>query len=140
MKNLIKMMKPGDLIIVGLLVILSFLPLAIFTYQSNATATGDELYVVISADGEVLHEMELKNDHTREVYTYESPDGHVNVVAREGQSVYMLEANCPDALCLQQGEIHEVGDTIVCLPHRVLVEIVSDRADVEDESEIDVIS
>lgn len=141
MKKFFKMVKPGDFIIVALLVILSFLPLAIFTYQNNASANGDHLYVVISADGEVVHEMELKNDHTRETYEFVDEHGHENTIVREGQKVYMADANCTDLLCVQQGEITEIGETIVCLPNRVLVEITSDGENPElNDEDIDIIS
>lgn len=137
MKNLMKMVKIGDIIIIALLVMLSFLPLAIFTYQ-NASANGDSMHVVVSADGEVVHEMELKNDHTREIYEFVDDHGHENTVVREGLIVYISDANCQDLLCVQQGQISEVGETLVCLPNRVLVEIVSDGVDVEDDNDVDI--
>ncbi|MEY8292399.1 NusG domain II-containing protein [Carnobacteriaceae bacterium 52-44] len=141
MKKLLKMVKPGDFIIVALLVLLSFVPLAIFTYQNNASANGDNLHVVISADGEVVHEMELKNDHTREIYEFVDDHGHENTIVREGQTVYMADANCTDLLCVQQGEITEAGETIVCLPNRVLVEITSDgESPQQNDDDIDIIS
>ena len=137
MKKLLKMTKPGDFIIVMLLIILSFLPLAIFTYQNKASADDENLRVVISADGEIVHEMELKNDHTREVYEYVDEHGHENTIVREGLTVYMADANCTDLLCVQQGEITQVGETIVCLPNRVPVEIAADNSD--SDSGIDII-
>lgn len=41
---------------------------------------------------------------------------------RDGE-VHMTEADCPDQLCIHQGSIHIQGETIVCLPNRVTVEI-----------------
>src|SRR5690625_2750127 len=140
MNKLLKKVKTGYFIIVALLVLLSFVPLAIFTYQNNASANGDNLHVVVSADGEVVHEMELKNDHTREVYEYVDDHGHENTVVREGQTVYMADANCTDFLCVQQGEITEVGETIVCLPNRVLVEIVSGEDEPVEDDGVDIVS
>ena len=137
MKNLMKMVKIGDIVIIALLVMLSFLPLAIFTYQ-NASANGDSMHVVVSADGEIVHEMELKNDHTREIYEFVDDHGHENTVVREGLIVYISDANCQDLLCVQQGQISEVGETLVCLPNRVLVEIVSDGVDIEDDNDVDI--
>ena len=131
------MVKIGDVIIIALLVLLSFLPLAIFTYQ-NASANGDSLHVVVSADGEVVHEMELKNDHTRETYEYLDDHGHANTIVREGLIVYISDASCKDLLCVQQGQISEVGETLVCLPNRVLVEITSGDVDTNDSDDIDI--
>ena len=100
MKNLMKMVKIGDIVIIALLVMLSFLPLAIFTYQ-NASANGDSMNVVVSADCEVVHEMEFKNYHTREIYEFVDDHGHENTVVREGLIVYISDANCQDFINLR---------------------------------------
>ena len=52
----------------------------------------------------------------------------------------MVEASCADQLCVRQGEIERIGETIVCLPHRLLVEVNSDKPDQQPDTEIDVIS
>src|SRR5699024_9043310 len=46
-KNLLKMMKPFDIIIIFLLVAVSFSPMAIFAVQ-NSQNEGDKIYAVIS--------------------------------------------------------------------------------------------
>ena len=46
----------------------------------------------------------------------------------------MKEANCPDKLCIHQGKISKNGETIVCLPHGLIVEIKSD-----DNPELDIV-
>lgn len=142
MKKLIKMMKTGDIIIIGLLVILSFLPLAYFSSQKESKDVNTESvdYLVVSVDGEELHRMELKDDYIRESYQYESEEGQINLIERDGKKAYMAYANCPDSLCVKQGEISEVGETIVCLPHRVLLEVVSENPSIENENEIDFFS
>lgn len=139
MKKVLKMMKPGDIVLLLFLVVLSFLPVIIFTYQ-NATAEVDYFTAVVSADGEIVHEFELMDDGENETYRYMDDQGHENIIVREGTKVYMIEASCPDQLCVRQGEISEIGETIVCLPHRLVVEITSDNPDMENDSEIDVIS
>ena len=35
----------------------------------------------------------------------------------------MIEADCPDKLCVHQKAIERTNETIVCLPHKVVVEI-----------------
>lgn len=139
MKRLLNMMKAGDIVLLVLLIVLSFLPVVIFSYNQS-TAGNDDFTAVISADGEVVHQIVLKDDGERETYVYEDSHGHTNTIVREGTKVYMTEASCPDQLCVRQGEITKVGETIVCLPHRLLVEIQSDNPDVEPNSEIDAIT
>ena len=139
MKKLLKMMKPGDIVLLMFLVVLSFLPVIIFSY-ANATSGVEFNTAVISVDGEELHRFELKDDGKREIYTYSDDHNHENIIVREGTIVYMIEASCPDQLCVRQGEVKRVGETIVCLPHRLLVEVNSDNPDADQDTEIDVIS
>lgn len=46
-----------------------------------------------------------------------------NVIKIKENSVYMEHANCPDEKCKKQGAISRVGDSIICLPNRVIVEV-----------------
>ena len=41
----------------------------------------------------------------------------------KNHEVYMIEATCPDKLCIKQGHIEKKGATIVCLPHHLVIEI-----------------
>ena len=139
MKKLLKMMKPGDIVLLLLLVVLSFLPVIIFSY-ANATSGVEYNTAIVSVDGQELHRFELKDDDELEYYTYSDDHGHENQIVREGTVVYMIDASCTDQLCVRQGEAARVGDTIVCLPHRLLVEVTSDSPNGEPDTGIDVIS
>jgi len=59
--------------------------------------------------------------------------GGVNVLRVEAEQVYMLEADCPGQFCVHQGPIRRAGQTIACLPHRVLVVLTGggERGDVD---------
>ena len=51
--------------------------------------------------------------------------GETNVCEiRDGQ-VRMIEADCPDQLCIRQGAFGADGGMIVCLPNRVVIEPAS---------------
>lgn len=52
----------------------------------------------------------------------DSKYGH-NKLVIENDSVRMLEADCPDQVCVHTGPISKPGQTIVCLPNRVVIEI-----------------
>ena len=47
----------------------------------------------------------------------------------------MIEADCPDQLCVHQKAISKDRETIVCLPNKVVVEVKS-----KTESEFDSIA
>ena len=137
MKKLLKMMKPGDIVLLLFLVVLSFLPVIIFSY-ANRSSNVEYNIALISVDGEVLHHFELKDDATREVYVYTDNRGHENTIVREGTVVTISEASCPDQLCVRQGDAYRVGDTLVCLPHRLLIEITSDNPEANSDLEVDI--
>lgn len=52
----------------------------------------------------------------------DSKYGHNSLIIENG-SVRMLEASCPDQVCVHTGAIDKPGQTIVCLPNRVVIEI-----------------
>lgn len=137
MKKLLKMMKPGDIVLLVFLVVLSFLPVIIFSY-ANRSSNVEYNIALISVDGEVLHHFELKDDAQQEVYVYTDGHGHENTIVREGTIVTISEASCPDQLCVRQGDAYRVGDTLVCLPHRLLVEVTSDNPETNENLEVDI--
>jgi len=87
-------------------------------------------FAEIIQHGEVIAILELAVDT---VYTVES-DGMLNVVQISAGSVKMLDANCPDKHCLHHVPVMYSGQTIVCLPNRVIIQVRS-----ADESAHDVI-
>lgn len=49
----------------------------------------------------------------------------------DGQA-FMEEADCPDHLCMKQGKISYQGETIVCLPNKVVVQVESEQESLYD--------
>ena len=37
----------------------------------------------------------------------------------------MAEADCPDRLCVRRGPVRYAGETIICLPHKLVVTVRS---------------
>lgn len=138
MMKYVKKIRRGDVIVILLLMIGSFLPLGIFSYN-NAQAGHANLQAVVVVDGETLKVFDLVDDGETESFHYKDEHGHENVIVRTGTSVEMSEANCNDQVCVRMNPINQPGRTILCLPHRVLVEVISDQP-VEDSDGIDVIS
>ena len=58
-----------------------------------------------------------------------------NLLVIEGGYASIVEANCPDKLCVRQKKIKYNGQTLVCLPNKTTVKIVSNS-----ESDTDFIS
>lgn len=66
-------------------------------------------------------------------YEIQTERGKNLLIIQDGKAD-VTEADCPDELCVKQKSIQKNGETIVCLPHRMVVEIVSDSG---EETEID---
>ncbi|MBO7196188.1 MAG: NusG domain II-containing protein [Clostridia bacterium] len=81
--------------------------------------------VVVSVDGKKVAEYSLNVDGT-----YYLNDG-TNVLVIEDGYAYMKEANCPGFQdCVEKGKISYVGQSITCLPNKVIVEIVGEGEEI----------
>lgn len=77
--------------------------------------------ITITVDGQLYGTYAL--NESREIPV--ELEGRVaNIIVIEGGSAYMKDADCPDKLCMHQGAISRNGQTIVCLPHKLVVEVV----------------
>ena len=61
------------------------------------------------------------------------PIGDTNICEIKNGQVKMIEADCPDHLCMKQKAIDSAGGTIVCLPNKVVIE-GEKAANAEDNS------
>ena len=68
-------------------------------------------------------------------YTITGVNGGTNLLVIEDGAARIEEASCPDGVCVHTGRIRRNGQSIVCLPNQVVVEIVSDT---ENSSGVDI--
>lgn len=47
-----------------------------------------------------------------------------NTLVIEDGKASVSDANCPDGICVQHRAISQVGETIVCLPHKLVIKII----------------
>ena len=92
----------------------------------------DGQFVRITIGGAVYGTYPLDEDQEISV---EADGEQINLVRIRSGSVSMEQATCPDELCVKQGSISKTGQTIVCLPHELVVEVYG-----TDEKEYDAIS
>lgn len=58
-----------------------------------------------------------------------------NIIIIKNNEIYMDKATCPDKTCIKQGHISQLGASIICLPHQVIVEII-DGEDGEQDGKV----
>lgn len=108
-----KRLKNDILLIAALLVLAGAALLCI-----RLTRTGGGT-VKVTVDGKVVAQLPLGQDCTRVIDT--GRGSNTLVISDGGASV--TQADCPDKVCVAQGTIRYDGETIVCLPHRLVVTI-----------------
>ena len=89
--------------------------------------------VKITVDGETYGVYSLWEDQEIEM----KETAGENCIRIENGKARMIAADCPDGYCMDQGEIQRPTETIVCLPHRVVVEVITQG---EAEDSVDVIA
>ena len=81
-------------------------------------------------DGKEVYKTSIKKD---QIYQIPEENG-TNVMQIKDGKVTMKEADCKDQICADHKAIEKSGETIVCLPHKVVIEI---RSEDGKEQELD---
>lgn len=118
------------ILIFSLLFAASVLVIAIINHMKPTDMTAE-----IISDGEVIERIDLSRVEESKNITVKSKDGGYNTVHIESGSVSVIDSDCPDLLCVKQGAIKNGVYPIICLPHKLVVKIVTDS----DDADIDAI-
>ena len=86
-------------------------------------------YVTVRIDGEVVASYDLSEDQEVEL------NGGTNTMRIEDGTVKMIQADCPDKLCMKQKAISKNRENIICLPNNIVLQIAN-----QDESELDAVT
>ena len=78
----------------------------------------------ISLDGALVKEIDLETVEAPFSFALEGADGWSNTIQVEPGRIRVREASCPDQICVEQGWISDGTVPIVCLPNRLIIEIV----------------
>ena len=126
-----RIIKKMDIVIIVLLLIISFTPHLIFFKTSQKSSKNN--YAIIKVDGKIHKKIDLSKVKKSEKVNLNLPNGKNNTLLIKNNNIEMKSANCNDALCVKQGNISKVGQTIICLPHKLIIEIKGDELDSKDD-------
>lgn len=113
-------MTRGDKVLVGLLVLASIFS---FWLVKEVNSRIDNRYISIQVNGEEVERMQFAHSDEPVYYELKTEYGR-NLIEADRDSVRVTEADCPDKLDVLQGEITRPGQVIVCLPNRMVIEII----------------
>ena len=118
--------QKNDLLFLGailLLVAIGILALLLFRTEGST--------VVVTVDGELWGEYSLEKDRSVEIRT---PNGYNLLIISNGYA-YVQTASCPDGICSSHRPIRYTGESIICLPNKVVVEVRSQ----ENQTQPDIV-
>lgn len=110
--------KRDFLLLTGLLLfgIVLWLLFRVFSQSGNTAA--------VTVDGAPIGRWSLAENREFRV----DGIGGSNLVQIANGAVNVIDADCPDRICVHHLPISHAGERIVCLPHRVIVSIESTEA------------
>ena len=112
-----KRLRRNDILfIAALLTVVAIVGICLYLFRSE----GDT--VSVSIGGEVVATYPLDIDRIEDIHT--DGGGHNRLVIKGGKA-YVEVASCPDGICAAHKPIHRRGESIVCLPNRVVITVVT---------------
>ena len=124
-----KQKRKNDIIlIVSFLTVILLSVLLLFLFRTE----GDS--VIVSVNGKVYGEYSLNTDTEVEI---KSGDGYNVLVIKDGEA-FVKSASCRDGICSSHRHIRYNGESIICLPNDVVIEIRSQDRDQPKQPDITV--
>ncbi len=120
-------MKKKDIILGSGIIAAALLMLLVL--QINRGEEGNRIQVIL--DGKIYGTYSLEKNQVIEI----EEGSFYNKIRVEDGKAYMEEANCPDGYCEEQGKISGRTQTIVCLPHKLVVEVLEADNDTKANEE-----
>lgn len=128
--------KKNDIILIAILLIITIA--LFFGYRFINSLGGAGGHILISVGGTEYSNLSLseegiylirENQSIRKLDSVSVPsditDKRYNIIEIKNKKVSMLLAGCPDLLCVHQKSIETNGEEIVCLPNKVIIEVVN---------------
>ncbi|MCR5509034.1 MAG: NusG domain II-containing protein [Lachnospiraceae bacterium] len=116
-----KSRRRNDIILILLFIIISVI-ISLFIHFRHE----DGMYACVYVDNVLTGRYPLNINETVRINGYL---GGTNVLSIEDGYARMTGASCPDGLCINQGAVNGTGQSIICLPNRVVVKITGQEDD-----------
>lgn len=117
MSKEMKLFRPADIILAVMLIAAG---IALSAFLSFGREEGSEVRIV--TDGKVYGTYPLDKDQTHKI----TRGTGVNIIRIKDGTAFVSSANCKGQDCVHESPISKTGETIVCLPHKVVVEITGE--------------
>lgn len=113
-------MKKADLILVGAALIAAA---GIWFFYSAGADKGKGVEITVDGESKAFLPLD-ENDSLR----IDTEEGYNVITVKDGE-VTVTEADCRDQICVEHKKIKKTGETIVCLPHKLVVTVTGEEPD-----------
>lgn len=114
------MFKKLDFAIIAVLMALSFLPEIIL--GASIGKGYNNTYAEITVSGKLYKTISLSEHRGEEDIEIKTKEG-INIINIKDNKICIIEADCPDKVCMNPSYIEKAGESLVCLPHKVMIQI-----------------
>lgn len=119
--NILRFRK-GDWLAVSLVIMLAVAVLLCFLPGVSDSGGYAQVYL----DGQLIKTLPLDQPQTFSVAAE-----YTNEITVSDGAIAITSSDCPRQDCVHSGSIHRSGRSLVCLPNRVEIRVISDEADVD---------
>lgn len=102
-----------------ILLCIGILLVALIAFLVFKATMKDGGYVVVSIDGKEKYRYSLNKDAEHLIKNGE----YENLLCIKDGKAYVTEANCRDKICVSHRAVSKTGETIVCLPHKLVISV-----------------
>jgi len=124
--SLLSFLTKGDKILFVILLVTSFASLSFTRFFRDI---GRE--VIVEVDGVRVARLDLFENQTIQVH---GPIGKT-VIEVKASKVRVVSSACPHKICVKTGPVNHAGDTIICVPNKVVVRVLG-----KNKKQLDVIT
>lgn len=118
--------RKNDIILIAVIIALAAL---IFILINSFSSKGNN--VIIEQDAKQIAILDLNKN--QEYKIYDKSRNICNIVLISDGLASMKYANCKDKICVNHNKISKNNESIICLPNKVIVTVVSDKDSNVDE-------
>lgn len=113
-------MKKADIVIVFIAIALAGVVFGVI--KLNDYGKLSSRYVLIYSKGKLITKVKIKDFSFKDRVCIKNELGE-NIISIEKGGARIVEADCHDKICIKSGFIDTPGQSLICLPHKLTVEI-----------------
>lgn len=110
-------MKKKEIFLISFLFLLSII---LFIFQEKASYPS---YLIVEVNNKEILKININTLKSKKEFSVEGILGKSFFLYDPKKGIRMISSPCPDKICIRQGWINKAGETIVCLPNRVVIRL-----------------